>query len=386
MYEFVDFYELIHLQSTAGPDEIKSAITGTRNEWRQRQNHPNLAKRSEAEHKMAQLAECEKVLLDAALRSEFDKSYSDKKQQRTSRDEEKSSQQSGKSVEKKLEIAFGYLEAGKWDFAFRKAEEITNSSQDIAEAWQIRGIAAQMMQKYEEALYSLNEGLRIDPQAPETYELLADVYADTGDDQRAVSNAERAFNVMPTSERKANLAFYQVKSGDFQTGFRNLNAALLEDGENKKLLDTEARIVSAALLKQVSYNRNTQAHLITNTTQLRVAKAALARLKSLIVRKGGDVESISGEHEWLDDFIKSQSKIRWRVGRTWVYLIPVALYFLGIIQPVFGPFTSLISLLWPFIAAVYWFRHFTPQYKLNAKSVDPATRRSGIQNGEKGFM
>ena len=68
----VNYYELLDIPRNADKAAIEQAIKKTRRVWNNRANNPDAAIRAEAEMHVKEIAEAEKILLDASKRQEYD--------------------------------------------------------------------------------------------------------------------------------------------------------------------------------------------------------------------------------------------------------------------------------------------------------------------------
>ena len=71
-YTVVNYYELLEIPQNADKAAIEQAIKKTRRVWNNRANNPDVAIRAEAEMHVKEIAEAEKILLDASKRQEYD--------------------------------------------------------------------------------------------------------------------------------------------------------------------------------------------------------------------------------------------------------------------------------------------------------------------------
>jgi predicted Zn-dependent protease len=72
---FIDYYQLIGVTPTAPADDIDTAIKAKRRKVRRQTASPVLEKRQQAEQTMGLLAQAQKILLDAAARSDYDERH-----------------------------------------------------------------------------------------------------------------------------------------------------------------------------------------------------------------------------------------------------------------------------------------------------------------------
>lgn len=68
----VNYYELLEIPQNADRSEVEQAIKKNRRVWNNRANNPDAAIRAEAEMHVKEIAEAEKILLDASKRQEYD--------------------------------------------------------------------------------------------------------------------------------------------------------------------------------------------------------------------------------------------------------------------------------------------------------------------------
>ena len=67
-----DYYKLLNVEPSASADEIQTAIKKVRRVWNTRSTNPNADIRAEAEQCIRDIAQAEKILLDAGERAKYD--------------------------------------------------------------------------------------------------------------------------------------------------------------------------------------------------------------------------------------------------------------------------------------------------------------------------
>ena len=175
---FVNYYELLNIQQTADEETIRQAIRTTRKRFRQLEGSPDLDQRSMAEKKIAQIAEAEKTLLDAAARQQYDAGFSQQAaaaQQATTGD--------------LLDDARQYYRNGDIRNAMYAAKEATQVHREDPDAWYLRANIDVEAGDYGDANFSVNQALKFAPDAPKLYGLLGEI----ADAEKRYGDAEQSF-------------------------------------------------------------------------------------------------------------------------------------------------------------------------------------------------
>lgn len=187
--ELVDFYALIGVAETVDDEQIKRAIREQRRMWNKRAAQADAVKRSQAEQRIRDLAEAERVLLDPAKRRDFDLQL---RTGRTRRPEPGAAHGDGRNW---LDAAREYFEQNNAHSAYYAAREAIAVNGAAHEAWSIRANSSFLMGNYGDAEFEFNEAIRLQPDNPDYHFDLAEAYAAHGILDRAKAEYETALRL-----------------------------------------------------------------------------------------------------------------------------------------------------------------------------------------------
>lgn len=265
----VNYYELLDIPQSANKTTIEQAIRKTRRVWNNRANNPDATIRAEAEMHVKEIADAEKILLDANKRQEYDLQLSqapksdvvDQSTPDNSDWEEEFfraynrdmndyaaqiAQREIRAHDRNGRAWFLYGEAlrrggniAEGIDAMKRATLLVDNDSGI---YRQLGIAYADCEQYSEAYKAFMTGSRISPDDYEFHCLAANCLRNGGMITEAIDEAKLAYSMNPNDE--------QVKFEYF--------VALHEDA-----------------IKAMSYNRSSGKHLIINKRQLDYINAIL---------------------------------------------------------------------------------------------------------------
>jgi Tfp pilus assembly protein PilF len=189
--ELVDYYGLLGIAETADGDAVKRAIREQRRTWNKRAAQSDPVKRAQAERRVRDLAEAERVLLDPSKRRRFDEEI------RTARP--RSVEPAGPNDERRDWIveARRYFEQNNAHSAYYAAREAILVNGADHEAWSIRANSSFLMGKYGDAEFEFNEAIRLQPNNAVYHFDLAEAYAVRGHLDTALTEYEIALRLEP---------------------------------------------------------------------------------------------------------------------------------------------------------------------------------------------
>ena len=277
MADFVDFYQLLEISTTASEEEIKYAIRAGRSQAKIRSNHPTQEKRSEGEQKMSNIKKAEKILLDSASRKQYDV---DLAKFHFSQSE---ANQLPSDLPGRVRVGRDYLQSGNTKLAHKKAVEVTQLDNSNLDAWRLRADASINLQKLDDAEYSLNEVARLAPTDPDTYEELAYLYSIMNQNKRALSNAHKAFDLRGTPRQLVVLASFQVSGGELREGIDNISRAYEDAPEDPWVNSMYLQILGEAYTEQLS--RDAKGNFwATNSNQFDLGTKILTKANQIAKR------------------------------------------------------------------------------------------------------
>lgn len=159
--ELVDYYRILEIAEDAEQNEIVHALKIQQRSWRKRQNSPTLATRQDAERRMADLADAEKILLDPAARRDFDSRRRSRPPTPTILVDE--------SIDwgERANHSFAQGDMESANHAAQNALTQASSAYAKDHLWNIRAQSALSIGDWREAEFSFIETLRLKPNHPE---------------------------------------------------------------------------------------------------------------------------------------------------------------------------------------------------------------------------
>lgn len=190
--EFVDYYALLQVPETAEPSAITQAIRNQRRTWNKRAGQSDAAKRQQAEVRIKQLADAERVLLDPAQRRAYDQSASSARA--TTR---RAPAPTDSSATSWIDQARDYFSAGNAASAYYAAREAIQQDGRNHQAWAIRANSSFLLGKFADAEFEFNEAIRLQPDNAEYHFDLAESRAARGEWVDALASYETALRLAP---------------------------------------------------------------------------------------------------------------------------------------------------------------------------------------------
>lgn len=273
-----DYYKLLNIELTASTAEIQAAIKKTRRLWNTRSTNPNADIRAEAEQCIRDIAQAEKILLDAAERAKYDVALS-----RKGNEAPTSSAQADYSDNSWVDQAEYFRKRGDYYSLIALAQNVVNAQPLNARAWYILGDAHHNQGNDLEAERCLWQSIRLEP-SDMPYETLGFIYADNDKFYDAYQCFEKAAELAP------DIAYYKFECAEVLRLMKKTEEAL---ALAEKAYKQNPNVVSSAksiyfsclrdhIYKAVSYNRSSGRHLITNLRQLEFVKQYLPKLSSMV--------------------------------------------------------------------------------------------------------
>jgi tetratricopeptide (TPR) repeat protein len=218
--EFVNFYEILPgIAETSDPKAIKEAIRAQRQVWNKRAAQADPVKREQAQKRVRDLAEAERVLLNPERKRAFD-------QERLQyRPQENVAAHAGAMGRDWLALAREYYERGNAPAANYAAREAITQNGANHEAWAIRANSSFLMAKYQDAGFEFREAIRLRPDNPDYHFDYGEAFAARGELTEARGEYEAALRLVPGNPLyRTAIANVLLKQGQSQQAL-----ALMED-------------------------------------------------------------------------------------------------------------------------------------------------------------
>lgn len=190
----VDYFKILDVPITAQAEEIKVAIKDKRRLWMQKTNSPQLERRQEAEVKVKQIDEAEKILLDSSKRSEYEKQL----KTTATKDERTLDEAELKGGENLVKQGWDLLINDNIADAIYVATKATEKQGDNPEAWALLAQAKYRWGEIEDSIYEYKKAIKLKPNEPEYYFELGGVYESEQRWKDAVDNYQKASKINPS--------------------------------------------------------------------------------------------------------------------------------------------------------------------------------------------
>lgn len=367
---FINYYELLEIESGADADTVKQAANKKRTEWGELE-HPEGAMRTLAEQTIEGIEEAETVLLDPSKRATFDR-------QLAAAQTGSSAMPHSKSADDRdwVSIAVEQLESGIASQANQAAREATAHQPDSAEAWYLRGISSKRLGHETDAEFELAEAVRLDPNEPAYYGELGRVYSETGRHALALEAYERASELDPTELEYKFFVAIALENLDRNSEalaiFKQIHEA---EPDNGKYHDGYALGLISDTTSQWSQHGDGTSSILT-ASQLALARKSLSALAGF---RGSSPAGREGIVEFTE-FVEAASRKKWdRSRHRFAYLMLFIFSLIAMFQSEDAINFVVRLAIVVLIPIVYVIRHHMPAWKWDSKHVDESVRRTGLQ-------
>jgi tetratricopeptide (TPR) repeat protein len=188
---FVDFYDLLSVDTDSNAEAIKQAIKEKRRAWNAKQNHPDPTTRAHAEQTMRDLNDAERTLLRPDSRSGYDR---DRPQRLAAAAALIPSQVSNDDWEDRVQY---FIDNDNLVAAHRAAVEAVTRAPGSSKAWTLRGQASALLENYRDAEYELAEAGRLSPTEAFPSYLLGETYRMQEKWKSALAQFDKALALEP---------------------------------------------------------------------------------------------------------------------------------------------------------------------------------------------
>lgn len=277
-----DYYKLLNIEPSASADEIQAAIKKVRRVWNTRSTNPNADIRTEAEQCIRDIAQAEKILLDAGERAKYDIALSQHNNESPA--STKSSSRQEYNDDSWVDQASYFRSRGDYIGLTQLAQNVVNAQPQNSFAWYILGNAHYYQNNAIEAERCCLQSISLDPNDM-AYEILGFIYLDRDKCSDAYHCFSKAVELDPdTADYKFECAETLRLMG--RTG-EALSIAETAYKQNPNNVSSTGKFIYFCCLRDriyqaTSYNRNSGRHLITNERQLQFVKQYLPKLSTML--------------------------------------------------------------------------------------------------------
>jgi tetratricopeptide (TPR) repeat protein len=220
--EFVNFYDILPgIVETSSAEAIRDAIRQQRQVWNKRAAQADPVKREQAQKRVRDLGEAERVLLSPEKKREHDQ------QARQHHHQENVEAQEGDGGRDWLALARDYFERGNAASAKYAAREAIAKNGASHEAWSIRANSSFLMGEFQNANFEFREAISLKPDSPDYHFDYAEAFSALGQLANALSEYEAALRLSPGNPL-------------YRTAIANI---LLQQGQAEKALSLMEEVV-----------------------------------------------------------------------------------------------------------------------------------------------
>jgi curved DNA-binding protein CbpA len=189
--DVLDFYRLLGVAETADSESIKKAIREQRRTWNKRAGQSDPTRRAQAEERIRQIAEAERVLLDPHRREAFDR------QVKPAWDAAPHGPAASSGTRDWMAAAREYAASGNAASALYAAREAISHDGASHEAWSIRANSSFVLGNFQDAEFEFKEAIRLQPDNPEYHFDLAEAYTGRHEWKSALDEYEMSLRLAP---------------------------------------------------------------------------------------------------------------------------------------------------------------------------------------------
>lgn len=190
----INYYEILEVAPSADDEAIVAAAKKMRRVWAKRQGLADQERRHEAELRMRHIAEAERMLLDEARRGQYDQQLATYKPPISSGP----TLDLTNTAEGWLERTEAFLHIGDSHSANYAAREATTLTPQNDAAWALRAQTSLLLGNERDAVFELNEALRIRPDESAHHFDLGTIYESAGEWGNALTSFRAASQLDPS--------------------------------------------------------------------------------------------------------------------------------------------------------------------------------------------
>ena len=361
---FVDFYEILNLPETADQDRIKEAIRTERRIWNKRAGQSDPVAKSLAEQRIRELAEAERVLLDASKRKQYDSTRVQDKARAAASSAAATTPEGNRDW---LAQARDYYAGGNAHAANYAAREAIATNGADHEAWSIRANSSFALGNYADSGFEFREAIRLQPQNAGYHFEYGEAHAAAGNHADAIAEYETALKLVP---------------GDplYKTAIANIYLQTNKASEALSLMEEVVQAAPevevfhyylAAALHDVTLEKwsrlRSGSYLITSPEQIQVTRKMSNRALKLNFTDEGLRSSIKDNLRLADQ----AEAVKWTLSANGLWYLGALVIGLALIAANGIGIPAVLV-----VGGVYYMRHHKPQWKYNA--ANPTIQTKGI--------
>ena len=358
---FVNYYEILPgIVETSQEDAIRKAIREQRQIWNKRAAQADPVKREQAQKRVRDLGDAERVLLDPARKQAFDE------QARQYRPQQNAPTQADGGNRDWLSDAKHYFDIGNFASAYYAAREAIAKDGANHEAWSIRANSSFNMGHFQDAGFEFREAISLKPDSAEYHFDYGDAFAQLGELKEARGEYEAALRIEPGNPLyRTAVASIQLRQGELDAALSVMESEVKEYPDEQFFQYYLALAIEAVQDSKWSRTRDNKL-IITSEAQIEVTRQMSGRALKLKF----DDEPLRKSLQRNLDLADKAAEVKWfhsSVG-SWVIALLISLALI--------PANGIGVLLTIGVVALYVATHRRPVWKNNARN--PAIVKRGI--------
>jgi len=222
--EFVNFYAILPgIVETSNEAAIRKAIREQRQIWNKRAAQADPVKREQAQKRVRDLGQAERVLLDANSKRAFDQ------QARQYRPQQNTASQAEGQTRDWLVVAKDYFDCGNFASAYYAAREAISKNGADHEAWSIRANSSFNMGNFQDAGFEFREAISLKPDNADYHFDYGDAYNQLGLLEEARGEYEETLRLEPGNPLyRTAVASIQLKQGEARAALQVMEDVVRE--------------------------------------------------------------------------------------------------------------------------------------------------------------
>ncbi len=353
--EFVDYFELLSLSSTASDEEIEARIRDEMRLWVKRTEAPDMSMRQQAERRVKHLTEAKRTLLDPAARQAYEAELRSRPAQTAAQAEAMPAE--GEDL---VRIAHEHLADGDALSAVYVASRATERQPGVPEAWAVLAEGKLEMGRTDDAVYEYRKAIDLKPNEPSYHFGLGGVHEQREEWPEAMQNYEQASRTDPSN------ALYRVAIANVyvQTDQAQKAVPILEQAASELQSSDVVRYYLALAYHDAAIESWTPAadgkHIITTPQQAAYSQEMLKKAQAVQLDDREVRETLSGTAELVNYALAKHwgyavgETLKWGAVLLVLFLISVAV----------SPTLAIVVLAG---AGVWIYLGIQPGWKLNKK-------------------
>lgn len=353
--EFVDYFQLLGLSSSATNEEIEARIREEMRLWVKRTEAPDMAMRQEAERRVKHLTEAKKVLLEPAARQAYEAELRSRPAPAPA-----AAPTAPAGDEDMVKAAYDYLANGDPLSAVYVASRATERQPGVAEAWAVLAEGKLATGRTDDALYEYRKAIDLKPNEAPYYFGLGGVYERRGEWPSAMQQYEMAARIDPPNVTyRVAIAGVHLQTDNAQKAVDILYQASTQHPDNDVVQYYLAIAYHDAAIQSWTPLRDGN-RVITTAQQATFTQDMVNRAQSLRMT----------DSDMQQALVRMGTQVRYAIDKHWGYTVGDTIKWgavLGVLMIIFFAVSPGVGVLVLAGIGLWIYLGMQPGWKINAK-------------------